>query len=232
MNQRRKRRQRSLKKFLRILALFCVTALIALIGFDHIVRPVVLDYAENLAEIRATKVINGGVQAVLRKQEFKYSQYIEILRDPGGRINAVTVDTVALNLLVSDMVLTVQNDIADQGTMDMNIPVGNLTGSAYLLGRGPKIPMSLTVSTAVKHSVTSEFSDAGVNQTLHRMVLHINTSAYVTVPFYTSSTTAEIQIPLAETVIVGDVPDAYTVVIEGANSDFSGKIFDYGADVN
>ena len=231
MATRRKNKRFSLKNTVRILALFLVILLILLIAADRVVRPVVLSYAENIAEIKAAKVINGGVQNVLKKQEFRYGEYIEIVRDQGGRIIAVSVDTVALNILISDMILTVQNDISAQGTLEMNIPLGNLTGSAYLLGRGPRIPMKLTVSTAVKHSVTSEFSDAGVNQTLHRMVLHINMGAYVAVPFYTTSTTAEIQIPLAETVIVGDVPDAYTVVIEGTDSDFSGKIFDYGADM-
>lgn len=198
---------------------------------DSYVRPVVLGYAEKLAEIEATKIINTSIKGILSKEKFDYPKYVEILKDEAGNITAITADTIALNLLVSNVVLSIQQDIAAKGNLRFGVPLGSISGSAYFIGRGPKLPMDVSVSTAVHHSVTSEFSDAGVNQTLHRMVLHISTSAFVLVPFYTSSTTAEVQVPLCETVIVGKVPDAFTVVIEGSGSDMSGKIFDYSAGV-
>ncbi len=231
MKNKRRKRSVLFKNFLRFVAFVLVISIFLIAFTDGLVRPVLLGYAEKLAEIQATTMINGGVKSVLQEEEFRYSRYVDILKDDYGNIIAVTADTVLLNLLISKMILRIQQDISSRGTLDMRIPAGSITGSAYLIGRGPKIPMSVTVSTAVKHSVTSEFSDAGVNQTLHRMVLHISTSAYVIVPFYTSSTTAEIQVPLTETVIVGKVPDSYTVVIEGTNSDLAGKIFDYSADI-
>ena len=218
-----------LKNVLRLFALFLIVVIIMMVFTDSVVRPVVLGYAENMAEIEATKMINGAIKQILEQDGFEYSEYVDIITDGEGNITAVTADTVELNILIAKIILKIQNDISRSGVLNFKVPLGNVTGSAYFIGRGPKLPMSVSVSTAVHHSVTSEFSDAGVNQTLHRMVLHISTGAYVMVPFYTASTTAEIQMPLAETVIVGKVPDAFTVVIEGSNSDMSGKIFDYSA---
>lgn len=231
MAQRRKSRVDFLKNILRLFALFLIIIILMIVFTDGFIRPVVMGYAENLAEIQATKVINVGVSSVLGKEEFKYSDYVEILKGPNGEIAGISADTVALNILISRIVLRIQQDISESGPLKFKIPVGSISGSAYFIGRGPKVPMNITFSSAVKHSVTSEFSDAGVNQTLHRMVLHITTGAYVLVPFYTTSTSAEVQIPLAETVIVGKVPDAYTVVIEGTNSDMSGKIFDFSSGI-
>lgn len=223
-------RPRRSRYILRAVGLLLVFLLLFMVVTDNLVRPVLLGYAKNLAEIEATKVINSSIEKVLLENGFDYGDYVEIMKDDTGNIIAVSADAVKLNVLISKMVLDVQQDISQKGKINFKIPIGSITGSAYLIGRGPDIPMGVRVSTAVKHTVTSEFSDAGVNQTLHRMVLHISTSAFVTVPFYTSSTTAEVQVPLAETVIVGKVPDAYTVVIESDNSDLAGDLFDFGAD--
>ena len=61
-------------------------------------------------------------------------------------------------------------------------------------------------------SFESEFRSAGINQTLHRVNLHLTATVRVVLPGESLSLTVEAEAPVAENVIVGDVPGAYTNV--------------------
>ena len=114
----------------------------------------------------------------------------------------------------------------------MNIPLGTLSGNQFLNNRGPKIRIELDISSAVYSKISSEFISAGINQTLHRITLTISTDIYFIMPWYRSSGGYQTEFILAETIIVGKVPDAYTNVIEYPGSNIAGEIFDYSADVD
>ena len=82
---------------------------------------------------------------------------------------------------------------------------------------------------SVNASFASEFTSAGINQTRHRIL--INTSVYISVMLPTGSAGTEVisEAVIAETVIVGDVPDSYTN-IEDNESELLDKINNYAGD--
>ena len=63
-----------------------------------------------------------------------------------------------------------------------------------------------TPSAAFENTLT----DAGINQTKHQIVLHVEVVVSILMPGYTTSTTVESSLAVAETVIVGSVPETYT----------------------
>ena len=115
-----------------------------------------------------------------------------------ARINALSSE------LLSDIV-----HAADGGQLSLSIPVGNVLGSSLLLGKGPEIPVDITMLTSSHVDFKNELSDAGINQTKHQIKLDVVVDIDVIMPWQTISTQVVSEILIAETVILGDVPDTY-----------------------
>lgn len=66
----------------------------------------------------------------------------------------------------------------------------------------------MTVGSA--HAVfQSQFSDAGINQTRHQILLEVTVSVDILLPGGDLPAEISAQVPVAETIIVGSVPDTY-----------------------
>ena len=115
-----------------------------------------------------------------------------------ARINALSSE------LLSDIV-----HAADGGQLSLSIPVGNVLGSSLLLGKGPELPVDITMLTSSHVDFRNELSDAGINQTKHQIKLDVVVDIDVIMPWQTISTQVVSEILIAETVILGDVPDTY-----------------------
>ena len=79
----------------------------------------------------------------------------------------------------------------------------------FLAGRGPDIPIEILSIRNSDASFTSHFSEAGINQTLQQINMHVSVDVTVLVLGQTDSFTVTSQVIVAETIIVGDVPDTY-----------------------
>lgn len=219
---------------LRVIALIMLLVLLmfATLKVDDRLRLITTNYAKNRAKIVANSVINNAVAKFLDQNRITYSDLVKINSNGEGRVTSVEFDTVALTRLKALIITDVQNEINSRQTQVLNIPIGTLTGNQYLNNRGPSIHIELKMSSAVYSKISSAFSSAGINQTLHKITLDIKTEIYFVMPWYRTSGDFETAFLLAETVIVGDVPDAYTNVIEKVGSDLAGDLFDFAAGIN
>lgn len=68
------------------------------------------------------------------------------------------------------------------------------------------MPLRLTLSGNVNADFKSSFESAGINQTKHQIYLNIHTSVYSFLPGFNTTTDVETNVPVAETIIVGAVP--------------------------
>ncbi|MBQ3103858.1 MAG: sporulation protein YunB, partial [Oscillospiraceae bacterium] len=93
---------------------------------------------------------------------------------------------------------------------ELSIPVGTLTGSPLLAGRGPRLKVRMQTVGVAGSDIENEFTAAGINQTKHRIILTVEVRVSILLPGYTTYTTAGGSYEVAETVIVGQVPETYT----------------------
>ncbi|MEG1778954.1 MAG: sporulation protein YunB, partial [Oscillospiraceae bacterium] len=107
-------------------------------------------------------------------------------------------------------------------------PLGSLTGSVFLAGRGPNIKFTMIPVGTIKTDIKNEFLSAGINQTLHRMILTIEVEIATDMAGYTIPTKVQSSICIGETIIVGVSPEAFTNV-ENSSQSLEGKLFDYRA---
>ena len=197
---------------------------------DSRLRVIVNNYANSKAKVLSNSVINQTVHKYLQDNNIKYSDLLKINTKEDGTVTSVEFDTVEMTKIKSGIISQMQKEVNAHNVVVMTIPVGTLTGNQFLNNRGPTVRIEMQISSAVYSKISSKFISAGINQTLHQITLSIRSDVYFIMPWYRSSGSFETEFILAETIIVGEVPDAYTNVIEYPGSNIAGEIFDYSAD--
>ena len=120
-----------------------------------------------------------------------------------------------MNLLRAALVSDVLAALDGVDVSDIRIPLGSLLDLDVLWAKGPALRVhSMTVGT-VDAEFSSEFSSAGVNQTLHRIWLQVDVPLTLILPGGPVETQLETRLCVAETVIVGQVPETYLQLSPG-----------------
>ena len=134
--------------------------------------------------------------------------FVAFEKDGNGTVTAIVTDTAKVNMLASEL-LTAVVAASDDGDLDLRIPLGNLLGNSFLLGKGPRVPVRVTMLTSSRVFFRNVLSDAGINQTKHQLLLTVQVDADVLLPWDIRSAQIVTEVLIAETVIVGRVPDTF-----------------------
>ncbi len=218
--QRRRRRRIG-----RVLLLFSALLFLSAYLLKNHLFPIAQAYAENRAKTYAVGLINQAVQDVLADQAVTYDTLVQHEELSDGRVTSVEADSIAIDGIKTAVVQQVQI-LSEEETEVLKIPLGTLTDIPYFIGWGPNISVKMRFSPYVTADITSEFQSAGINQTLHQMMLHVSAEVYMLLPGEKHTAQVDTDFCLAETVLVGEVPDAYTNVKDG---ELANNIADYGA---
>ena len=152
--------------------------------------------------------INTAVLDIMQEENYSYQDFVMLSTDADGEITAMTTNTILINRLAAEILQQVSID-ANCGSLNVCIPIGNLTGSSLLLGKGPDIEIEVIVLTSSYATVENRFTDCGINQTKHQLFLDMTLDIDILVPLQTLSTKVTQEILIAETIIVGEVPQMF-----------------------
>lgn len=195
-------------------------------GINNIFDSMITDYID----IKALEIVSRAVnQAVIDEMDADsgvYSSLVSIDSNSAGDISAIRTDTVKVNKLKANISLKLLDILDGLKSQDFGVPLGNLTGSSFLLGIGPDVSVRFIPVGAANLAFRSEFTSAGINQTLHRIVLEAEVAVTVMKPGATMIRYVSQQVVLAETVIVGSIPDSYTYIDDTRDSSLD-KIIDF-----
>lgn len=198
-----------------------------LILVDLRVRPIIEKTTSYQSKILATRIINDAVYGELENEELGYNELVTVVYNDMGAISSIESNMVNINRLKSKLTKIVNNELENLDSHDLSISLGTISGFSAFYNQGPLIPVTVRPEGYVETSLISVFESAGINQTLHRILIEINVDISAIVPGYTASAEVRTQFVAAETVIVGSVPEGYTHVISGSE-DLMGIINDYG----
>ena len=140
-----------------------------------------------------TLAINEAIHREMSQGTYDYGYFVKLEKDASGGVTAITSNMARINMLSSKLLQDVVNT-AGGGEMEISVPLGNLIGTNLLHGRGPDIPVKIIMLTSSFADFRNDISAAGINQIRHQIVLETRVLSEVLV---------------AETVIVGSVPDMY-----------------------
>ena len=191
-------------------AVFAVLLVCVFLFFlNRQLRPVIESITTNEARIKSINTINSAVLKDLQKDGVTYTDLVTVDRGGDGNVLAITTNMVKMNELKAEIISTVQQNIGSSEHMDVGIPLGTLIGGDILHGRGPNVPLKLTLSGNVTADFKSTFESAGINQTRHQIYLNVHTSVYSFLPGFDTTTDVDTNVLVAETVIVGSVPSVF-----------------------
>ena len=205
--RRRFDRRTLLKCMLFMVIVLLVTALIFAAGQ---MKPLLTRLATTRVSNTVNRIVIEAVDESIRNGEIRYTQLISLEKDTEGKITAVHSNMAAFNRLQAEILDLILARIDQVSARELSIPVGTLTGSALLAGRGPRISVRMESVGTSSARFDNEFSSAGINQTRHQIILHIDVSVTILLPGFSAATKVSNAVTVAETVIVGGVPNTYT----------------------
>ncbi len=195
-------------------ALILFILLAALISFmcifcymEYKLRPIISEAAVSRARVFASELINNAVIDSMSE----CPPLVNVSAGEDG-ITGVQTDIAALAKLRSSAVTAIMNELECTDSVSFSVPLGNLVGSTLIAGRGIPIKIKLVPIGDIDANVRTEFIESGINQTLHKIIMRVRITVNVLVSDKSVKLELANDISLAETVIVGKVPDAYTAI--------------------
>lgn len=182
---------------------------------------------DSMATARVSNVIHKAVAEAVSETiatgRYDYTDLIRLEKDDGGKITALTSNMIQFNQLQIDVLENVMKKVGSVSSSELSIPVGSLTGVALLAGRGPDVHIKVLSVGSPTAEFENRFTDAGINQTKHQILLNVDVNVQMLMPGYTRTITVSSTLSVAETVIVGSVPETYTYF----HSDSTGEVQEY-----
>lgn len=205
------RGQRIILIFILILALIFTIVSFTLMQL----RPLVEKLANTVVTDVVLLSINNVIEEEITKGAFDYTSLVTLEKDGDGNITALVTNMAMINTLQTRISNGVYQKVEDQIVSDLKFPIGNAVGGVIFSGRGPSITVKVLSIANVNTNISNSFTSAGINQTRHKINLDISADIDILVPGYTSKTvTVETQVVVAETVIVGTVPNVYADMVD------------------
>ena len=168
-------------------------------------RPILLE----LAVTQTSNFITSAIDNEISEQAISYNDLVTLERSANGDIVALTSNMAQANILRAQLLETALNALDGLETMEFSIPLGTIYDWDLLSGRGPDIGVRVLYTGTGTAEFENTFSSAGINQTCHQIIFHVKTDISVLLPGRQEKTTVSTKVCVAETIIVGRVPETY-----------------------
>ena len=171
------------------------------------ITPIIERQCRVKARSLATEFANEA--CINNMQNITYDDLCSIEKDETNDVSLIKMNSININKLNSKIALEVQEKLNDTTISKFYVKLGSFTGIKLLAGRGPDVEVRMSTIGEVTTELKSEFEEMGVNQTLHRLYINVNCNVSLLTPFKDVDEHITAQVLISETVISGDIPDAY-----------------------
>lgn len=208
-------KQKKRKKFIQLIMIIFIAFTFAYFVLQAI-KPIMEQQCKSMAKSISTKICNAEATEVMKR--YQYEDLFIITKDDEGNVKMVGTNVITINEIISDIPIRIQEQLEKSENNNFDIRLGSFLGSNLFAGRGPNINIKMEVVGSLDTDLRSEFTSAGINQTLHRVYLEIKCNVVILTPFETIEDEIFNQVLLAEGVIIGNVPSSY-YNLEGMTTD-------------
>ena len=192
-----------------ILILLAVTALA--LYMERNLTEVTLSLAQAKARTLAVTVLNETVEEVVQ-EGLSYDSLVRVITDDRGQVRLLQADTTAMNHLAARVSALAQSKLDSAENRAVQVPLGSALGLTLFAGAGPKLRVQVLPVGAIASRFDTEFQAAGINQTRHRILLTMTATVKLVIPTGAKTVEASTQVAVAESIIVGEVPQSFVDV--------------------
>lgn len=197
------------RRWLPLLSVMTIIVFLTIIVLTDLrLKASILEIARTQAQLETVEIINQAVNdKIVAKTDYRDIMYVH--KDEKGNIVMLQANTVVLNQIIANTINEVIISTRNLQSNTIRVALGQVTGSIFLATYGPRINVRIIPTRQVNVEIENKFEQAGINQTRHLIYLKINTSIKIAVPLVNQDLTVSTTVPLADTIIVGAVPQTY-----------------------
>lgn len=200
---------RRLRKLLNFLVILVIIGTGIFLLFRDRYRDAIQDLAEVQVRNATSDLINDAIDEQIETGNIQSDRIVYFEKDLNGRITALKTNMSEVNRLKTDILNRINDEILAMDTEHLGVALGSIFLPEFFSGKGPVIPVEILTIRNSDSSFKSYFTEAGINQTLHQLTMEVLVDVTVLVMGETISFTVSSQVVVAETIIVGDVPDTF-----------------------
>lgn len=201
--------RRRFRRFLTRVLLLLLLMLVGFLAFRSRYRLVIEDLARTKVKNSTSDLTNQAIAKQISEGDIQYDRLVFFEKDLDGRITALKTNMSEVNRLKTETLDIINDEILSLDSSSLGIPLGSIFLPEFLSGKGPVIPVRILMIRNSDAVFSSRFSQAGINQTLHQLIMTVNVDVALLVLGRTSSFTVDSEVVVAETIIVGDVPQTF-----------------------
>lgn len=205
-NKYKKRRKRKAQI---LLAVFLIFVVLVFVYIYCVVNPVVVEATRHMVYSLSTSAVSDAVYDVLNEENVAYDDIVNVEYDNDGNVTLISLDTIRLNLIARKFYQVAQVYLDNMGKNGIDVALGTFTGLPFFSGMGPKINLKLVPIGAMTSVFESSLKSSGINQTSHTVYIKLYASVSMILPAYTATIDSVTEVLVAESVIVGEIPEIY-----------------------
>ena len=169
---------------------------------------VVLSLADARARALAVQTLNEAAEEAV-SSGVSYDRLMAVTTGEDGAVRLIQANTAEMNRLASHAALLAQTRLTGLEEQTVSVPLGSALGLTVFAGAGPKIPVRILPVGSVGARFDTEFQTAGINQTRHKVLLTLTATVRLVIPTGSAAIQASTQVAVAESIIVGAVPEGF-----------------------
>lgn len=173
---------------------------------NMIFTPTIMAVADAEARARSIQLINKVILDEYSK-EFNYDDIIKVDKDENGNIVLIKADTLKMNQIACNVSIISQEKLKNLGDEGFSIPFGYIFKNNFLYFLGPDLKVKMQLVGNIQTKYISDFESAGINQTKFKIYVSFKTNMRIILPVKTNHIEVINEVPIAETIIVGKIPD-------------------------
>ena len=201
--------RRWFRRSIGFLLFIMVLSLLMLAVFRIRYHDAIRSLSETQVKNATSDLINDAIDRQIDLGNIHYDRIVYFEKDLDGRITALKTNMTEVNRLKTAILNLINDEILALDTTDITIPIGSLLLPEIFSGRGFGIPIQILSIRNSDASFQSYFTEAGINQTLQQLTMDVSVDVSVLVLGKAESFTVSSQVVVAETIIVGQVPDTF-----------------------
>ena len=198
-----------MRGLVRLLCLLTEAAILLLAFFRTRYHNTIRELAETQVRNSTSDLINDAIDRQIETGNIQYDRIVYFEKDLNGKITALKTNMSEVNRLKTDTLNLINDEIMALDTSDLGIPIGSLLFPEFFAGRGFQIPVHILSIRNSDAGFESHFTEAGINQTLQQLTMNVLVDVSILVLGRSESFTVSSQVVVAETIIVGQVPDTF-----------------------
>ena len=190
---------------------FLLLIIVFIIAYlNKVVNPVIIESSSAKTRSLSQKAVEEAIYETMKGTSISlYDSLIMINRDANGDVSYISTNSLQINMLARELAKASQSKLETLGAKGIDIPLGTFTGMPIFVGRGPNINIKMLPIGSINCKFKSEFINAGINQTNHKIYLSITSKVSVILPTANQNVETTTQIMIAESIIVGKIPQTY-----------------------